>query len=133
MVQNEDDLQTMLNRLDRRFEKIEDGTFLVATGAGQVPVAVRLADPVLVAQVVIGAAPKGDPALEAKVFRHLLELNATDLFHAAFAIENSDIVLTAALTLSSLDLNELEAVLADMGMALSEHVPTLREMVQKKA
>ncbi len=133
MVQNEDDLQTMLNRLDRRFEKLEDGTFLIGAGAGQVPVALRLLDPVLVAHVVIGPAPKGDAAMEAKVFRHLLGLNATSLFHAAFGIENGDIVLTAALTMASLDLNELEAVLSDMGMALSEHVPTLREMVQKKA
>jgi len=55
------------------------------------------------------------------------------LFHAAYAIEGKDIVLTAALELDSLDLNELEAVLADVGMALSDHVPALRDMVQKKA
>jgi hypothetical protein len=41
-------------------------------------------------------------------------------------------MLSAALELESLDMNELEAVLADMGMALSEHVPTLKGMIEKK-
>jgi len=39
-------------------------------------------------------------------------------------------VLAAALELDSLDLNELEAVLADIDVALGEHVPVLRSMVQ---
>ena len=34
-------------------------------------------------------------------------------------------VLTAALELQNLDTNELEAVLSDLDMALSEHVPAL--------
>ncbi|MCA9593031.1 MAG: CesT family type III secretion system chaperone [Myxococcales bacterium] len=132
MVKTNDDLQGMLIRLDRRFEKLDDDTILVGMGADQAPVALRMAHPVLVAQTRIGPAPKGDPAREAKLFRHLLGLNASDLFHAAYALEGDDIVLTAALELDSLDLNELEAVLADMGMAQSVHVPGLREMVGKK-
>jgi hypothetical protein len=47
------------------------------------------------------------------------------LLHAAFAIESGQIVLTAALELQNLDTNELEAVLSDLDMALSEHVPAL--------
>jgi hypothetical protein len=39
-------------------------------------------------------------------------------------------VLAAALELEHLDLNELEAVLADIDVALGEHVPVLRSMVQ---
>ena len=51
------------------------------------------------------------------------------LLHAAFGLENDQIVLAAALELESLDLNELEAVLADIDVALSEHVPVLRGLV----
>lgn len=131
MATSPDDLEAYLARLDRRFERLEDGTLLVSLGAGQPQVAIRVAPPVVVVQVDIGAAPKGDAQKEAKVFRRLLELNATDLLHAAYAIENGQIVLAAALEVENLDINELEAVLANIDMALAEHVPVLREMAKK--
>jgi hypothetical protein len=88
-------------------------------------VALRLAPPVLVAQVDIGPAPTEDAA-GAALFRKLLVLNATALLHAAYGIDGGTIVLSAALELRNLDLNELEAVLADLDMALANQVPTLR-------
>jgi hypothetical protein len=131
MAKSHEDIQGYLSKLDRRFERLEDDTYLVAGGPNQPPIAVRLAPPVLVVQVPIGPAPAKDPALEAKVFRRLLELNGADLLFAAYALEGNDIVLGAALELDNLDLNEIEAVLADVDVALAEHVPTLRELVQK--
>ena len=132
MVKTDEDLEAYLAKLDRRFEKADDGTFLLSMGPGQAPAALRLAPPVLVAQVRIGNAPKGNIQQEAAVFRRLLELNASDLLHAAYALEADEMIVTAALELDGLDLNELEAVLADIGLALSEHVPGLLEMMQKK-
>jgi Tir chaperone family protein CesT len=61
----------------------------------------------------------------------LLELNASGLLHAAFALEAGNIVLTSALEVESLDPNELEAVLADMDIALSEHVPALSKLADR--
>ena len=57
--------------------------------------------------------------------RRLLELNASGLLHAAFGIDSGQILLSAALELQNLDTNELEAVLADLDLALAEHVPGL--------
>lgn len=131
MLKTDEDLEGILSKLGRNFERIEGGTFLVAVGAGSAPVALRIAAPVLVFQVAIGDAPTGDTALEAKVFRKLLEFNAGDLLHAAYALEDGRIVLIAALELEHLDDNELEAVLSDMGMALSKHVGVLRELTKK--
>ncbi len=131
MVKSEEDLEQLLNRLERRFERRDNGTFLVAIGTNLTPVALRMAAPVLVSQVAIGASPKGDTALQAKLFRKLLELNGSDLLHAAYALDGENIVLQAALELENLDMNELEAVLADMGMALSKHIPVLRDLTQK--
>ena len=131
MARTNEDLEGYLLKLDRRFERLDDGTYLVAGGPGQPPIAIRPAPPVVVIQVPIGRAPSADSVEAAKLFRHLLELNARELLHAAFAIEAQSIVLGAALEMDNLDVNELEAVLADMDVALAEHVPTLREMVQK--
>ncbi|HYP77612.1 MAG TPA: CesT family type III secretion system chaperone [Polyangiaceae bacterium] len=132
MIQNSEELEGYLLRLERRFERAEDGTYLVSMGADRPLVALRLAAPVLVAQVDIGLAPVDDAAA-APLFRKLLVLNATALVHAAYGIEGESIVLSAALALQHLDLNELEAVLSDLDMALATQVPTLREFGSKKA
>ena len=132
MIQTSEDLEGYLLRLERRFERAEDGTYLVAMGAERPLVALRVASPLLVAQVDIGLAPVDDAAA-APLFRKLLVLNATALVHTAYGIEGSNIVLSAALELQNLDLNELEAVLADLDMALANQVPTLRELGTKKA
>jgi hypothetical protein len=130
MIQSNEDLEGYLLRLERRFERAEDGTYLVSMGADRPLVALRVAAPVLVAQVAIGPAPSNDAASE-PLFRKLLVLNATALMHAAYGIEGSTIMLSAALQLQNLDLNELEAVLADLDMALANQVPTLRELSSK--
>jgi hypothetical protein len=130
MIQSNEDLEGYLLRLERRFERAEDGTYLLSMGADRPLVALRVAAPVLVAQVDIGQAPADDVA-GAVLFRKLLVLNATALVHAAYGIEGEKIVLSAALELKNLDLNELEAVLADLDMALANQVPTLRAVGKK--
>jgi len=132
MIQSNQDLEGYLHRLERRFERAEDGTYLISMGVDRPLVALRMAPPVLVAQVDIGPAPTEDAA-GAALFRKLLVLNATALLHAAYGIEGGTIVLSAALELRNLDLNELEAVLADLDMALANQVPTLREVSSNKA
>ncbi|MBX3185318.1 MAG: CesT family type III secretion system chaperone [Polyangiaceae bacterium] len=122
-------LEGYLNKLDRPFERSEDGTYVIIVH--RQAIALRVAQPVLVIQTEIGPV-EADVAVQARVFRRLLELNASDLMHAAYAIEEDRIVLCAALELANLDFNELEAVLADMDLALSKHVPGLRQMSQQE-
>jgi hypothetical protein len=131
MVKSREDLEVYFQRLGLRYESHEDGTFLVALAPGQSPVAVRLEPPVVVLEVSIGEAEAEDLGRQVRLLRRLLELNASDLLHASYGLQGSRIVLAAALEADNLDLNELEAALADMGMALSKHVPVLREMAEK--
>jgi hypothetical protein len=126
MLQTNEDLEATLTRLERPFERLEDGTYIARMGAGKPLLAVRLAPPVLVLRVAIGFAPSEATNL----YRRLLELNASALLHAAYGLEGDRIVLAAALELESLDLNEIEAVLADIDLALAEHVPSLHELVK---
>jgi len=59
------------------------------------------------------------------LFEKLLRLNTTELFHCAFGVEGSAVVLTGALELENLDYNEFQAVIDDMGMAVSKQYPVL--------
>jgi hypothetical protein len=131
MATSTEDLGAYLTRLDRRFDKVDEHTYLVSLGAGKPPAALRVEPPVVLVQVAVGAAPVGSSGREAAMFRRLLELNATDLMHAAYGIEHGQIVLGAALELDTMDIGELEAVLANIDMALTEHVPGLLDMVKK--
>jgi hypothetical protein len=125
------DVEAYLRRLDRAFEKVSEDTFVVGLGPGQPPAVMKLSGPVLVAQVDVAEAPSKNPSLEARLFRRLLELNATDLMYVAFGIEKDRIVIDAALELSTLDMNELDGVLANLDLAIAEHVPHLREIVKR--
>jgi Tir chaperone protein (CesT) family len=126
MISSNEHLEGHLARLNRSFERAGDAdVYLVSMGPGQPPCALNVSPPVLVAQVEVAQAPLRDDAASASFMRRLLEINASGLLHAAFAIERGQIVLTAALELQNLDMNELEAVLGDLDMALAEHVPGL--------
>ena len=132
MIASNEDLDALLTGLNRNHELAGSaGVYLVGMGPGQPPCALSISPPVLVAQMQVGSLPRlGDRAL-AQYLRRLLELNASGLLHAAFALESDQIVLTAALELQNLDANELAAVLADLDMALSEHVPSLVALAQQ--
>jgi hypothetical protein len=128
-----EDIEGYLRKLERRFERLDDGTLLVSMGPGRPAIAARVAPPVVLLQVDITEVPEADDAAHAKFFRRLLELNANDLVHAAYGLEHRRVILAAALDLDHLGYSELEAVLADIDMALANHVPQLHAMLQEKA
>jgi hypothetical protein len=130
MARTERDVEAYLQALGKSWDKLEDGTYVVGPG-DETPTALRIGGSLLVARVFVGDAPGGDPAMEARVFRRLLELNASELVYASYGLENGHMVLSAALELENLDMNELEAVLGDIDLALARHVSELRELCKK--
>jgi hypothetical protein len=121
MPRTAEDIENYLLQLDRRFDN-DGGTFLVQAAGSTV--AIRVAPPIVALRVVIGALPT-ETKQQLDVARRLLAYNATDLMHVAYGLDGESIVLSTALELENLDLNELEAVLSDVDLALARHVPTL--------
>src|SRR5262245_44441006 len=114
MIRTNEDLEGFLTKLERKYERLADGTYIVSMGPGRPLVAMQLAAPVLGLEVVIGEVPTAPAERLLVLFRRLLEYNAARLLHAAYGIQGQQIMLSAALELVSVDLNELEAVLADL-------------------
>jgi hypothetical protein len=83
---------------------------------------VSLAGPVVVFRLKLMDVPA---ARRDVLFEKLLRLNTTELFHCAFGIEGEAIVLGGALEIENLDFNEFQAVIDDIGMAVSKHYPVL--------
>jgi Tir chaperone protein (CesT) family len=131
MPRTSEDVENFLLELDRRFEN-DHGTYLVSLGEEKPPIAIRVVPPIVAVRVSIGAVPS-DHELQLKLFRRLLEYNTTDLMHAAYGIDNGTVVLSSALPLDNLDLNELDATLSDLDLALTRHVPALHELATAKS
>jgi hypothetical protein len=124
-----EDIESYLDRLGAdgaSYSEVEPGLWIVKPG-GQLDldVIVSYAPPVVVIRVKVMTIP-GDNGRCAGLNRRLLELNATDLLHGSYGIENDSIVLTEALELSHLDFEEFLATYESMTLALASH---LRELV----
>jgi len=71
-----------------------------------------------------------------ELYTTLLELNATDLIHGAYALDKKKIVLVDSLLFDTMDFEEFRASLDSFGLALTQHYPILskyREKRQKNA
>src|SRR5271169_1350866 len=110
-MRTDKDVEAYLLRSNRRYRAVDrpDGqrrTFLVDSGDGKPPVAVLVDAPLVVLRVHVGDLTEGGGAEQSALFRTLLELNARQLVHASYGIEDKHVVLSSALELENLDFNE---------------------------
>jgi hypothetical protein len=78
--------------------------------------------PLVVFRVVVMDAP-GEGRLE--LFTKLLELNASDVVHGAYALEGEQIVLINTLEYDTMDYGEFRSTLDAFSLALNQHYPIL--------
>jgi hypothetical protein len=119
-----EDIEGFLNRLSDggSHREIEPGTWVVKPGGAlDFDVIIHFSPPVVVISVKVMNVP-GDKKVEATLNRRLLELNASDLVHGAYGIEEDDIVMSEALELSHLDYEEFEAAYESITVALASHL-----------
>lgn len=120
-----EDVESYLFRAGLTHEETEDGLWLVRLQGDDGPVVViSYAPPVVVFTLKVMDAPK-DEARSLPLFRTMLEMNASDLSHAAYALEENDVILTASLGLESLDYSEVQGTLDSFGLAVSQHLEVL--------
>jgi hypothetical protein len=121
------DVERFLKDADVPFQDIGGGMFIVTDDAsGLHNLAIKVEDAVVLFSLHVLDHSHFSGAQREKLFEQLLRLNGTGLLHAAFALQDDGVYLQAALPLPNLDENELPAVLDDMGLATTQHVPGLR-------
>ena len=123
-----EDIEGWLNRLAQEgptFSEVEPGLWVVKPeGELDFSVVVNFSPPVVLLRVKVMTLPSNADAA-ATLNRRLLELNATDLVHGSYGIEENSIVMTEALELSHLDYEEFQAAFESITVALASH---LREL-----
>ena len=125
---NKEDVERFLDRLSAEganISELEPGLWIVKpSGELDFSVVVHYSPPVVVLRVKVMTLPTDTVSL-ATLSRRLLELNATDLVHGSYGIEEDSIVMTEALELSHLDYEEFLAAFESITVALASH---LREL-----
>ena len=123
-----EDIEGFLDRLSAdgaSHSEVEPGLWVVKPGGElDFSVVVHFSPPVVVLRVKVMTLPASAGAV-ATLSRRLLELNATDLVHGSYGIEDESIVMTEALELSHLDYEEFLAAFESITVALASH---LREL-----
>lgn len=124
----QDDLEAFLDRLDpsgSTYTEVSEGLWNVRpAGDLDFGVVVHHSPPVVVIRVKVMEVPK-DAARQSALFRRLLELNATDLLHGSYGIQDDAVVLTEALELAHLDFEEFLASYESITLALASHIREL--------
>ena len=93
-------------------------------------VVVMQAEPLVIIRAEIMDVPKQNIV---ELYTKLLELNATDVIHGAYALENGKIILIDTLEYNTMDYEEFRAVLDSFSLALSQHYPILSKYREKSA
>ena len=116
-------IESYLLSLSLTYEEVGDQTWVINDDEkGLENVLVILADPVVIIRVKVMAIPGKE---REQFFEQLLRLNQSDMIHGAYALEGDDVILLNTLVGETLDVEEFQATLDAIGLALAQHYQKL--------
>jgi hypothetical protein len=126
MVSRED-LESFLIRMDLEYEEVGEGMYLTRGEDGGAPVVVHHADALLLIRMKVMDMP-GEGSNSLALYRTLLELNANEIVHGAYGIEDGDLILSDTLELETLDFLEVQASIESITLAAATHMEQIRNL-----
>jgi hypothetical protein len=118
-----DKIEGYLIHLSMTYEEVGDHIWLIndeEKGLGHVVVFSE--DSLVTIRAKIMEIPKEN---KIQFFEQLLRLNASDMVHGAYALENNDVIIIDTLELDTMDIEEFQASLDAIGLAVAQHYPIL--------
>jgi hypothetical protein len=126
-----EEIEAFLNRLNSEgasYKEVKDGFWVVRPGGSlDFDVVVSYSPPVVLLRVKVMDLP-GDKNAEAQLSRRLLEMNASEMVHGSYGIEQDAVVMTEALELSHLDFEEFLVAYESIALALASHLREIGEL-----
>jgi hypothetical protein len=131
-----EDIEGFLDRLSvgvGSYKEVEPGLWVVRPGGSlDFDMVVHFSPPVAIIRVKVIDLPR-DPKALAQLSRRLLEMNASDMVHGSYGIEENAVVITEALELSHLDFEEFLAAYESIALALASHLREIGSFGAKAA
>ena len=122
-----EDLESFLIQMDLEHQEVEPGMFLVQGRNSGLPMVVHHADSLLLIRLKLMDLPGGEDG-KLELYRTLLELNATDVVHGAYGIEEKELIMSDTLELETLDFHELRASMESIELAAVSHMERIRSL-----
>jgi hypothetical protein len=115
-----DEIEHYLIQTGHPFETIDTNTWVVRDAAN---IVISYASPIVIFRAKLMDLPQ---QRREAFFRLLLELNASEMVHGAYGLENHSIVLIDTLQAEHLDLNELQGTLDALLLAIAQDYQKLQ-------
>ena len=126
-----EEIEAFLNRLSAEgasYKEVKDGFWVVKPGGSlDFEMVVSYSPPVVILRVKVMDLPTAAGA-QAQLSRRLLEMNASDMVHGSYGIEQNAVVITEALELSHLDFEEFLVAYESIALALASHLREIGEL-----
>ena len=124
----QNDIEIYLDDCGFPFEKVEDGIWRVESADNNVDnIIVSFADPLLLFRINLMKVPTDS---REAFYERLLKLNAVEIPHGAFGIEDDNVVLIDTLQLENLDRNELQASIDSLGFTVAQYYAELKSYLE---
>jgi hypothetical protein len=129
-MMSHDKLESYLVKLSLSFHEAGPDTWVVSDSeVGLENLLVHFSEPLVILRIHVMDVPATG---REKLFEELLRLNATDMVHGAYALEGKSILIIDTLEADTMDLEEFEASIDAIGLALAQHYRTLSGYRAKK-
>ena len=129
-MRSREDIESFFIRMNVDVEEVEDGMWIIRSDNPAPDVVVHYSPPVLLLRMKVMRLPKtGDESRLAAFYRRLLELNASDIVHGSYGIEEGDVILSDTMELEDLDFAELRSSYESMVLAASTQTAGLAGLV----
>jgi len=120
-----EDFESFMIRMELNYEEIGENLWIIDPDlSGRSAIVVSYTPPLVVLRSAVGPAPETD-AERLRTYTRLLEMNASDLVHGSYGLEDGEIVLSDALEVENLDFSEFQASLESLSIALTSHKDNL--------
>jgi hypothetical protein len=123
-----EDLESFFIRMGLDYEEVQRDMWLLRGPDGETPVVAHFSPPVVLLRLKVMDLPNTDDNRLAGLYKRLLELNAADIVHGSYGLEEGDVILSDALELETLDFHELRSSYESLLFAASSHLPRLAEL-----
>jgi hypothetical protein len=114
-----DRIEGYLVTLALTFQKPAPGTWVVSDSElGLENLLIVLSEPLVIVRIHVMAVPS---AGKADLFAQLLQFNATDMVHGAYAVDGKNVIIIDTLEADTMDIEEFKASIDAIGLALAQH------------
>lgn len=117
-------IESYLINLGITFEEVNSDTWVINDEEkGLEGLIILVEEPLIIFRIKVMDMPENN---KEKFLEKLLRLNAEDLIHCAYALdEENNVILIDTMQAANIDIEEFQAVIDAIGLALAQHYPIL--------